>query len=274
MQAINDFYSAFSAQDWTSVHGADWTQAEAPYHLYTFNRAALDGFGVAIGDIFHTSFKTYNAWNDENLANRPNGMDGPGALKALNESYQALLKLAQDHGPAARVHLPFIFNNGPRRLDWALYYLTYHKWFHLREAQLHKQGAPTELPVDTLRFLFGHQMLMMPAVLTAEDKAGLDIQVVLNIKPVGEWTISFADGLAAVTEGAVASPDLSFSTDYITYMKANFYGMQNPILAMLFGKMKVRGLSSAGKFQKLYAVWPEREWQTHEMGRPNPVEAS
>jgi hypothetical protein len=268
MQSMNAFYAPFEAADWNEAHGDKWVHADVPYHLYTFNQAALDGLGVAEGGRFFTTFKDYNGWNDQNFSLRPPETDGPAALALLTSSCDALVSAAGERGAAAAAHLPFIFNNGQRRLDWSLYYLTYHKWFHLLEAHLRKHNRPPELPPDTLKYVFGHQLLMMPEVLTAKALDGHDMRVTLNITPVGSWTITVADNQASVAEGAVDDPDTSFTVDYVTYMKANFFRMQNPMLAMLFGKMKVKGLSKAGNFQKLYAVWPEREWRTHELGRP------
>jgi hypothetical protein len=67
----------------------------------------------------------------------------------------------------------------------------------------------------------------------------------------GAWTIRVADGGAAVTEERATAADLVMTLSTDTFMTM-FKKVQNPLLLMLTGKIRVRGFAKMGTFGKLF----------------------
>jgi putative sterol carrier protein len=68
----------------------------------------------------------------------------------------------------------------------------------------------------------------------------------------GAFTIQVADGSCQVTEGETrAHPDLVMTQSPVTFVKT-MNKMHNPMLALMTGKMKVRGMRQMGTFAKLF----------------------
>jgi hypothetical protein len=46
--------------------------------------------------------------------------------------------------------------------------------------------------------------------------------------------------------------------------------MQSPILALLLGKTKIKGMAGGQQFQKIFATTPSRIWNFVELGKTTP----
>jgi len=81
--------------------------------------------------------------------------------------------------------------------------------------------------------------------------AGLTATYRFEIDGSGNWTVDVDDGKVTVTEDG-AEGDCTIATSTETFMKiAN--GEQNPTVAYMSGKLKVRGdMGQAMKLQKLF----------------------
>ena len=69
----------------------------------------------------------------------------------------------------------------------------------------------------------------------------------------GVWTLHVAGGTCRVSEGRAAHADLVIIQSPETFVKTRT-GIENPTLALLTGKIKVRGLRNLGTFEKLFPI--------------------
>jgi hypothetical protein len=69
----------------------------------------------------------------------------------------------------------------------------------------------------------------------------------------GDWTIRVADGVCYVTEGCAGAADLTMTYRDADTFLATAKNVQNPMLAMLTGKLHVQGFRNMGTFGKLFA---------------------
>jgi putative sterol carrier protein len=68
----------------------------------------------------------------------------------------------------------------------------------------------------------------------------------------GCWTIRVADGACRLAEEAADRPDLTFRMSADTFNLAMIRRAVNPAVAMLTGRVRVRGLSKMPTFVRLF----------------------
>src|SRR5579859_2698210 len=97
-------------------------------------------------------------------------------------------------------------------------------------------------------------MGFMPMFVNREAEAKMTLTAVLEFTGPGggAWTIQVANGQTTATEARAAKADLTVTQSPDTFIKTRDK-MHNPMLAMLTGKMKVRGFRKMGTFGKLFA---------------------
>jgi putative sterol carrier protein len=85
-----------------------------------------------------------------------------------------------------------------------------------------------------------------------ESKAeGMNASYLFDIEGAGQWKVDVTDGKVKVTEGA-GDADTTITTNEETFEKI-VNGQQNPTMAYMSGKLKVKGdMSQALKLQKLF----------------------
>ena len=91
----------------------------------------------------------------------------------------------------------------------------------------------------------------LPSRVSPERVEGMNNTYVFDIEGAGQWTVTVADGVITVTEGAGAA-DTTFSTSEENFEKI-VAGEQNPTTAYMTGKLKIKGdMGAAMKLQKLF----------------------
>jgi len=78
------------------------------------------------------------------------------------------------------------------------------------------------------------------------------------------------EGKCQVEAQAAAHADAEITSDIATYLKTSIHQMQPALLALLMGKTRIKGMSKAQQFQKLFAATPSRMWNFVEQGRIAP----
>jgi len=78
------------------------------------------------------------------------------------------------------------------------------------------------------------------------------------------------EGTCHVEAQAATNADAEITTDIATYLKTSLYNMEHPMLALLMGKTRIKGLSGSQQFQKIFATTPSRIWNFVEDGRIAP----
>jgi len=66
---------------------------------------------------------------------------------------------------------------------------------------------------------------------------------------------------------AAMHADAEITTDIATHLKTSYYGMEHPLLSLLMGKTRIKGLAKSQQFQKIFAVTPGRAWNFVEAGK-------
>jgi putative sterol carrier protein len=90
----------------------------------------------------------------------------------------------------------------------------------------------------------------LPSRIDPANTAGMTNSYLFEIKDVGTWLVDVKDGAVTVTEGdADADVRIGMAEDIFQKMVA---GEQNPMRAVMTGKIKVKGnMGAASKLQKI-----------------------
>lgn len=91
----------------------------------------------------------------------------------------------------------------------------------------------------------------LPSRADASKLAGIDNSFLFDIEGEGQWLVQVADGAVTVTPGP-SDADATISASGETFEKI-VSGDQNPTVAYMTGKLKVKGdIGAAMKLQKLF----------------------
>ena len=270
--ALDTFYQRFSPQDWARKHGKEWTFADMPFHLAYFNQMVINGIGSDHGEKAPVTFQELNTWNNAHFAERPASQSGAKGLAYLRSTQMALKQEASRQAPETPVFLPLIIVGGWRTLKFALEYLLAHTWLHFTESHLRYNKSLPELPARLVHSVLDFNMEMARGALRPDDLVGVNLATVLRLTGAGggSWTFIMRDGKCHVEKTAITLPDAEITTDIATYMKTSTYDMQSPVIALLMGKTKIKGMAGGQLFQKVFAVTPSRIWNFVEDGKATP----
>jgi hypothetical protein len=270
--ALDSFYQRFSPQDWTRRHGKDWTFADMPFHLAYFNQMVINNIRNDQAERAPLTLGELNTWNNAHFAERPASQSGAKGLEYLRSTQMALKQEAMRRAPETPVFLPLIIVGGWRTLQFALEYLLAHTWLHFTESHLRDSKSLPNLPASLVHNVLDFNMEMAGGALRPDDLVGVNLATVLRLTgPAGgSWTFTMQDGKCQVEAGPTAHADAEISTDIATYLKTSVHNMQSPILALLMGKTRIKGLAGGQQFQKIFAVTPSRLWNFTEVGKATP----
>jgi hypothetical protein len=270
--ALDSFYERFTPQDWARKHGQDWTFADMPYHLAYFNQMVINNIRNDEGQQSKLTLQELNVWNDAHFADRPASQAGSNVLAYLHETQAALRQLTTQHPPETPVFLPLIIVGGWRTLTFALEYLLDHTWLHFTESHLRYTQSLPDLPASLVTRALNFSMMAAAGALQPEDLVGVNLVTILQLTGEGRgtWTFTMRDGKCQVEAGSTAHADAEITTDIATYLKTSVHNMQAPILALLMGKTRIKGLAGGQQFQKIFAVTPSRIWNFVEPGKTIP----
>ena len=270
--ALDSFYQHFSPKDWSRKHGKDWTFADIPYHLAYFNQTVMDGIKNDQGQQAKLTLQELNTWNDSHFAGRPINLSGAKALEHLHTTQAALKEVAANYSLDTPVFLPLIIVGGWRTLAFGLEYLLDHTWLHFTESHLRFTRRLPALPPRVVHRALNFTMDSAAGALRPEDLAGVELVTTLRLtgEGGGVWSFIMREGKCWVEPGA-AHADAEITSDIATYLKTSIHYMQSPVLALLLGKTRIRGMSKAQQFQKIFAATPSRVWNFVEQGRVAPA---
>ena len=269
--ALDSFYQSFSPKDWSRKHGKDWTFADMPYHLAYFNQTVIDGIENDKGQQAKLTLQELNTWNDSHFARRPASQAEAKALEHLHTTQAALKEATTSYSLDTPVFLPLIIVGGWRTLEFALEYLLNHTWLHFTESHLRFAQQLPELPPPLVNRVLNFTMEAAAGALRPEDLGGMELITILRLtgRGGGAWAFTMREGKCQVETPAVHA-DAEISSDIATYLKTSIHHMQSPLLALLLGKTRIRGMSKAQQFQKIFAVTPSRIWNFVEQGKIAP----
>lgn len=270
--ALDTFYQRFSPQDWAHKHGKEWTFADMPFHLAYFNQMVIHGIRSDHGEKAPLTLQELNSWNDAHFTRRSASQAGANALSYLHETQSALRQLAAQYAPETPVFMPLIIVGGWRTLTFALNYLLNHTWLHFTESHLRLARRLPDLPISLVNRTLNFMVEAAAGALRPEDLVGVNLVTILRLTGDGggAWTFTMRDGKCHVAADSTAPADAEITTDIATYLKTSLHNMQSPLLALLLGKTRIKGLAGGQQFQKIFAVTPSRIWSFVEPGKTTP----
>lgn len=269
---IDSFYRNLSPQDLSRKHGKEWTFADLPYHLAYFNQTIIEGVRDNHGQQAKRNLAELNAWNDALFAQRPASQTGINGLDYLHTTQTTVREAAARLAPETPVFLPLLLVGGWRTMTFALEYLLQHTWFHFAETHLRFDNQLPDLPAGLMNRVLNFGMQVLGGCLLPEDLTDVDLVTTIHLTGIGggTWTFHMHAGKCLVDTGPAARADSELTADIATFMKTSYYGMENPLLALLLGKVRIKGLAKSQQFQKLFALTPSRVWNLVEFGKSSP----
>jgi hypothetical protein len=265
-------YSTLSAPDWSKRFGKEWTFADQPYHLAYFDRllvanATRQGANLPEGERWGTrTMRELNDWNAREFARRPAGQTPQQSLDDWRASHEEV-RQALAGKTDADLDSPVWFHlfNAWGTLREVLGANVTHNWSEYQELRL-RLGSRGAAPRDTATHTaLGFYMQFVGATLDRQAAGDLRFTHVMHfIGPGGgAWTFRTANGVCTVTEERAPDADLIMSMSPETFVKM-FKSMQHPMLLVVTGQIKVKGISKMGTFGKLF----------HEPGLDDPFAAA
>jgi hypothetical protein len=249
--------------DWRRKHGKDWIFADLPYHLSYYDRDTVAD-PICIGADLPASQQKImrtmgelDAWNARKFAERRHGQSVGESLAQMRASRGAVRQAVAgltDADLERRVFIPLV-GCGWLNVRFALQSCLIHTWSHFTEARLRlKQSAPIPSPAITHSAL-SFFLSMMPMMASRDNMPARPFTALVSVGGAGggDWTICVADGVCYVTEGCAGAVDLTMTYHDADTFLATAKNVQNPMLAMLTGKLHVQGFRNMGTFGKLFA---------------------
>jgi hypothetical protein len=203
-----------------------------------------------------------DAWNARQFAVRPVGLTVEQSCAQMRAGREAIRRaLGPLAGASGERPVWFPFDGWITAADLIDACLA-HTWRHFTELRLRlKRRSPEPLPSQTRRAL-GNFLGYMPLMLNREQAVGKDFTAVLRFSGEGggAWTIQVANGICTVRARQPEHADLVLTQSPETFTAISVH-MQHPLLALLTGKMRVRGFRQMGTFGKLFPhPRPDQQW--------------
>src|SRR6266545_7179959 len=260
---VDTLLDPLTPADWQRKHGKHWVFADLPYHLGYYDRDTVAD-PIRIGTNLPAnqqqlmrSMGELDAWNARKFAERRPGQTVAESLAQMRASRDAVRQAVAgltDADLDRRVFIPLV------GCDWvtvrlALQSCLIHTWSHFTEARLRlKQAAPIPSPAITHAAL-SFFLSMMPMMVSRDNMPARPFTALMSVGGAGggDWTIRVADGVCYVTEGCAGAADLTMTYRDADTFLATAKNVQNPMLAMLTGKIRVQGFRNMGTVGKLFA---------------------
>jgi putative sterol carrier protein len=257
----SELLDSIEPADWTRKHGPDWTYADVPYHISYFDRLLVAEplkQRVDDPDPNRQPMRTLgelNAWNEERFAERSADQTVEEALEQMRAGWDAIRSAVADlteEDLARHVFLP-LPAAGWLTVERALEGARAHAGSHATELRLRLQRGRSASPAVMSRMMDFYSRFM-PTSLNTEEARKRDFVFVMDLTGPGggTWTYTVKDGECVRSEGRADGADLTMSMTADTMFKAMLLQMQNPMVAMLTRRLRVKGLRKMPTFMKLF----------------------
>jgi hypothetical protein len=260
---VDTLLDPLTPADWQRKHGKDWVFADLPYHLSYYDRDTVaDPIRIgpdlpAAEQKLMRTMGELDAWNARKFAERRVGQSVGESLAQMCASRDAVRQAVAgltDADLRQRTFIP-LAGCGWLNVSLALQSCLAHTWSHFTEARLRlKQATPIPSPTITHTAL-SFFLSMAPMMISRDNMPTRPFTAVMSVGGLGggDWTVRIADGACRVAEQSATNADIvMMHRDADTFL-VTIRGMQNPMLAMLMGKIRVQGFRNMGTFGKLFA---------------------
>lgn len=261
-QRFDELVVTLGPDDWSGKHGQHWTFADVPYHLAYFDlevvaTAIKHGLNVPASEQFMRTEGEQDAWNEIKFTQRPVEIAPQHCLEQMRDSRQAIRDAVAGLSEADLERPVFIPLVG---LGWvsvrvALETCYSHTWNHFMQLRFWmKSDTPKPSSVQTKRAL-SYFMAAFAQQVDRQQAAQTRLTTVLEFSGPGggAWTLQVAGGTCRASKGRSANADLVIIQSPETFVKTRT-GIQNPILALLTGAIRVFGWQNLRTFDKLFPI--------------------
>jgi putative sterol carrier protein len=261
---LDQVLDSLPPEQWAARHGRDWTFADVPYHLAYFDRDMIAGAILRGPDLPPDEQlpirgqAELDAWNAPYFAAPRPDEAGTGvaeSLAAMRAGRDLLRRLAAARDDADFQRPVFVRVRGWVTVAAALQICHLHTFNHFTELMLRLKRTSPALDPRHEHLAMGALMASFATAMDPQFAATLrrPFTVVMRFTGLGggDWTLRVAGGTLAVREGAAPGADLVMQQAPVMMVKLAT-GMQNPLPAMLTGRIKVRGMRAMGTFSKLF----------------------
>jgi putative sterol carrier protein len=257
----SELLDSLEPSDWARKHGPDWTYADVPYHISYFDRLLItEPLKQRVDNPDEdrqpmSTLRELNAWNDARFAEGSADQTVQQSLARMSEGWDAMRSAVgelTEQDLARYVFLP-LPGAGWISVGRALEGARAHAGSHATELRLRLKRGRSASPAVMSRIMdfYGR---FMPATLNSAEARKRDFVFVMDLTGPGggTWTYTVKDGQCVRSEGRADSADLTMSMTPDTMFKAMLLEMQNPMVAMLTRRIRVRGLRKMPAFMKLF----------------------
>jgi putative sterol carrier protein len=129
-----------------------------------------------------------------------------------------------------------------------------HTWNHRVQLRLVLKRSATALPPAATHRALGFYASVIPTMVNREAAANANFTAVMEFTEPGggAWTFRVVRGTVGVAEELAPTAEVVMTQSPETFVKT-MAGMHNPMLAMLTGQIKARGIRKMSTFGKLFA---------------------
>jgi hypothetical protein len=260
---VDTLLDPLTPADWQRKHGKDWIFADLPYHLAYYDRDTV-AKPIRIGQDLPSdqqklmrTMGELDAWNARKFAERRPGQSVDESLAHMRASRDAVRQAVAGLSDADLDRRVFIHLVG---CGWvtvrlALQSCLVHTWAHFTEARLRlKRDSPIP-SLSIVHTSLGFFLGMLPMMISRDKIPARPFTTMMSIGGPGggNWTVRIANGTCTVAEERADTADMVMTYRDAETFVTTMRGMQNPMLAMLTGKIRVRGFRNMGTFGTLFA---------------------
>jgi hypothetical protein len=273
---FDQIYDSLTPAQWSKKYGKDWTYADQPYHLMYFDREIAAEPLEAGPDMPEEgrwkvlSARAIDGWNAKEFAKRPAGQTPQQSVEEWRRQRERVRTMLQKLTDAdlgtyqvwgrlvGGMFTPLLFQVEGFRL---------HNWGELTELQWRLKRPSPEPPRAATQaaaglYLGALTQFCRPEAATKPFTIGWEFTGPAS----SSWTMRVADGECQLVPGPAENPDLRLSMTPEMFSILFVRQAKNPMLAMLRGEMKVKGLSKMGMMKKLFVPDPDKEIRIPGMG--------
>jgi len=261
-RGFNEIYGSLSPRDWGHPYGKDWTFADQPFHLAYFNHVIVANpieAGEALPESERwtmRSMRDIDRWNAREFAKRAANQTPEQSLAELRQSHDRIRTALGGFtdGDLDRMGVfSHFFDLGFVSLRYAIETAGLHDWGELSELKFRLgRAAPVPPPAVTHRSIGYYLLTVRGLCRTERASRPLTLEFQLTGPGGGSWTMRVADGACALAEAAAQHPDLTFRTTPDIFNLAMIRRAINPMVAILTGKVRIRGLTRMPRFVRLF----------------------
>jgi hypothetical protein len=259
---IDRLLDSVPADAWSKRYGPDWTYADVPWHLAYFDRIMLaevleSGAELPQPQRFNLhSMSEINRWNDQEFARRPAAQtpqDSNRELRAVHGRIRRMLAAMTD-ADLERPAFNHFFSAGFENVRSALRGGLLHSWGEATELMT-RVGRHDAVPQAATRNAIEGYLTFMAASADASRAGDKPFVLVLDFTgPAGgTYAVRVENGKGRLVPGPADDASLTFRLDPVVFNTVMIRRMQNPMLAMLTGKIHVKGFSKMPLMQKVFS---------------------